>query len=62
MINEIKPGNVVKLITGQKIVVTKGNIEDIIFAKECYIFVCEKPHQDGDFSYLCQSEYCRCSD
>jgi hypothetical protein len=24
------------------------------------IYICEKPHQDGDFSYLCGSDYCRC--
>ena len=23
-------------------------------------FICEKPHQDGDFSYLCGSDYCKC--
>lgn len=25
-------------------------------------FVCDKPHEDGDFSYLCGWQYCRCSD
>jgi len=24
-------------------------------------FVCSGPHQDGDYSYLCKSDYCRCS-
>ena len=24
-------------------------------------FVCAEPHEDGDLSYLCPSEYCRCS-
>jgi hypothetical protein len=23
-------------------------------------FVCERPHQDEDFSYLCGYDYCRC--
>ena len=23
-------------------------------------FVCSKPHEDGDFSYLCGSNYCKC--
>lgn len=25
-----------------------------------YEFVCEKPHQDGSYSYLCGSDWCRC--
>lgn len=25
-------------------------------------FVCDRPHADGDFSYLCHSQYCRCSE
>lgn len=24
--------------------------------------VCESPHEDGDMSYLCNNEYCRCSE
>jgi hypothetical protein len=24
-------------------------------------FVCKRPHGDGDFSYVCGSDYCRCS-
>ena len=23
-------------------------------------FICNKPHEDGDFSYLCTNQYCRC--
>ena len=23
-------------------------------------FVCENPHDDGDLSYCCGSDYCRC--
>ena len=24
-------------------------------------YICNKPHEDGDFSYLCGGNYCRCS-
>ena len=27
-----------------------------------YEVVCEKPHDDGDFSYLCYSNHCRCAE
>lgn len=27
---------------------------------EGHEFVCEKPHQDGDLSYLCGGQWCRC--
>ena len=23
-------------------------------------FVCETPHDDSDYSYMCASDYCRC--
>lgn len=26
-----------------------------------YDFICERPHEDGDYSYLCPNEYCRCT-
>lgn len=25
------------------------------------LIVCDLPHEDGDFSYTCNSEYCRCT-
>jgi hypothetical protein len=23
-------------------------------------FVCDNPHEDGDYSYMCSNTYCRC--
>ena len=31
-----------------------------LFEVELYDFVADKPHADGDFSYTCGSDYCRC--
>lgn len=25
-----------------------------------YEFICDRPHADGDFSYLCGGSWCRC--
>lgn len=27
---------------------------------EKYLFVCDRPHGDDDFSYMCGCDYCRC--
>lgn len=46
----------------KKFVVRQSDINAILNNKDVYEFVCDTPHSDGDFSYLCTSEYCRCSD
>ena len=55
----LKKGNVVfninKGTKGRKEVIWKDRE-----AEEGEVVVCEKPHEDGDFSYLCGGEYCRC--
>tara|TARA_R110000803_G_scaffold169996_1_gene233064 strand:+ start:3322 stop:3513 length:192 start_codon:yes stop_codon:yes gene_type:complete len=52
-------GNVLKnRKTGGKIVIRK----DVFVDKEKkYEFVCSSPHDEGDFSYFCGSDYCRCA-
>lgn len=44
----------------RKVVVRENNIWLIRDRVSVFSFVCEKPHQDEDYSYLCGSEYCRC--
>lgn len=57
---EIKKGNVL-IKDNRKTVVTSWNIEQIKEKAEEYEKVCDRPHQDGDYSYVCDFEYCRCS-
>lgn len=40
-----------------KFVILKNDIVEI---EEGYVKVCEYPHEDGDFSYCCGSDWCRC--
>jgi hypothetical protein len=49
-------GNVVRTTEGRKKVICKDcdNTEGLEL-------VCENPHDDGDFSYLCFGQWCRCS-
>lgn len=41
-------------------------IKEVVFRKERAVdqdkfdFVSKTAHEDGDFSYLCTNEYCRC--
>jgi len=54
------------------LILKKGNVvfskqtnrKEVIFdereIKEDETFVCDKPHQDEDFSYSCWRDYCRC--
>lgn len=58
MVPKIK--NVFKDANGYKFVVNDNNISDILNNPNKYTFVCEKPHGDGDFSYICWSDWCRC--
>lgn len=53
----LKKGNVVFNISLQKKMVMVRDRELAINEN----FVCEKPHDDEDFSYMCGSEYCRCT-
>lgn len=54
---EFKRGNVARRKSdGRKIVFRRDHTDT---AGE-YEYVCERPHQDDDFSYCCGSEYCRC--
>jgi hypothetical protein len=41
----------------RKIVVNDNSLTD---SHDEYEFVCESPHDDRDFSYICLSDYCRC--
>ena len=53
----VKKGNVIRSkVTGRKKMVwDDGVVSDADWEK-----VCDRPHEDGDFSYLCGSDYCRC--
>jgi len=51
-------GNVVfNKVKGRKVVLAR-DFED---TTGLYEFVCNEPHEDGDYSYLCGSDYCRCT-
>jgi hypothetical protein len=50
-----KPGQVVKTAEGRKYVVGKEHP-----LPSGATIVAESPHADGDFSYVCGSDYCRC--
>lgn len=43
-----------------KIVVRDGWFEEMKRHPEAFEFVCERPHEDGDYSYFCPGEWCRC--
>lgn len=50
-------GNVLKALSnGRKFVVK----QDSHYNPEEYEFVCDNPHGDGDFSYICGMNWCRC--
>ena len=51
-----KAGNVIQKPNGGKYVARKDHETD----PGCVI-VCEEPHGDEDFSYLCGSNWCRCT-
>ena len=56
--NRYPLGTVLKdLQDGEKFVVRceKSQYDGKFFEK-----VCDRPHEDGDYSYMCQNEYCRC--
>ena len=60
---DLKPGMVLRnKSTDHKFVVTAVKIQTFKYVDTVYEIVCEKPHEDGDFSYLCYSNYCRCAE
>ena len=60
---DLKPGMVLRnKTTGLKVVVTAVKIQTFKYVDTIYEVVCEKPHDDGDFSYLCYSNHCRCAE
>ena len=55
---EFVKGNVMRdKETNRKVVCSK----DFADVDNKYEFVCSRPHEDGDMSYFCGSDYCRCS-
>lgn len=45
---------------GFKVVIKKSNIKEIKYVLDNYEFVCATPHRDGDYSYICGFDYCKC--
>lgn len=56
----VELGNVVRGKDGYKKVVKKHNIDEIKENLNNYEFVCDRAHGDGDFSYMCGMDWCRC--
>ena len=54
---KLKKGNVVFNESMERKMVIVNDRE--LSANEKYI--CESPHDDGDFSYMCGSDYCKCT-
>lgn len=58
---DLKPGMVLRNKSlDHKFVVTAVKLQTFKYVDTIYEVVCEKPHEDGDFSYMCYSSYCRC--
>jgi hypothetical protein len=53
--NLVKRGNVVINEDGRKKVISKTRV-----LKDGEKFYSKRAHEDGDFSYMCLGEYCRC--
>lgn len=45
---------------GRKVVIRGPQHAAQIAAQGGWVKVCGAPHEDGDFSYLCGRDYCRC--
>lgn len=43
-----------------KIVVRGGWFKEMADNPDAFEFVCERPHEDGDYSYFCPRNWCRC--
>lgn len=54
---EIKAGNVIRRADGSMAVAARDFID---IGRKYVEIVCESPHADGDFSYVCGSDWCRC--
>ena len=52
-----------RILEKGNVIFTDG-IKRVIFSPRHLLpsetFICGRPHEDGDFSYLCGSDYCRC--
>jgi len=54
-----------KLVQGNVVYNSASNMKYTVTPDSRYIsineeFVCDKPHDDGDYSYMCGNEHCRC--
>lgn len=47
---------------GGKFVVRESKLDEIRENPALFEYVCARPHDDGDFDYLCGRQYCRCSE
>ena len=45
---------------GRKKVIRESDLPHFIANQADYSFVSDKAHRDGDFSYLCGENYCKC--
>lgn len=53
-------GHVWKKKEGYKFVVRQRNLREMAINPEQFEFICSRPHEDQDFSYLCGQDWCRC--
>lgn len=52
--------NKVYIFNNSKIVIKESDLPHLMANPELYTFVSDKPHEDGDFSYLCNFNHCKC--
>ena len=57
MSNEVKKGNVVYNESMDRKYVARQDRE----LSDNEQIVCQRPHEDEDFSYMCGSDYCKCT-
>lgn len=48
--------------TGQKIIIDAKNQLNVQRNRENYFFICKYPHHDGDYSYQCKNNRCKCNE
>lgn len=46
--------------TKKKVIVSIINIDKITREVDSYDFISDRPHGEGDYSYICGFDYCRC--
>lgn len=49
-----------KFVVCEKSRYPQRNLETIRQNMDDYEYVCDRPHADGDFSYMCNGSWCRC--